>query len=350
MLKIQEIKNKEIWESFLLGCKEKTFLDSWNWGEFQKKEGNKVWRFGFYADKKLVASVLVIKIKAKRGTFLFVPHGPVVKNKISRIKYKVLEILLEKLKKIAEEEKAGFIRIAPIWDRNEENIKLFKKLGFKNAPIYIHPEVTWELNITPPEEELLMNMRKTSRYLIRQGLKNKDIEVIKSQNIENLKIFNEIYQETAARHNFVPFSLDYLRNQFLTFSSDNQIFIFLGKYKQRVISAAIIVFWQDIAFYHHGASLSKYWKIPISYSLQWEVIKEAKRRGCQRYNFWGIAPEIKDISQVSKSKHPWAGLTLFKMGFGGYRKEYVKTQDLPLSLTYWATSLFEKMRKIKRGL
>jgi hypothetical protein len=38
------------------------------------------------------------------------------------------------------------------------------------------------------------------------------------------------------------------------------------------------------------------------------------------------------------------------MGFGGYRKEYVKTRDFSLSPLYWLTYFFEKMRKIKRGL
>ncbi|GAG70573.1 unnamed protein product [marine sediment metagenome] len=340
---ILELNNKEVWGSFLLECQEKTFLDSWNWGEFQKKEGEKIWRLGIYESEELVASALVIKIKAKRGTFLFVPHGPILKSEVTSYKSKVLEVLLNKLRKIADEERASFIRIAPIWERNEENIKIFKDLKFKKAPIHMHPEVTWEMNINPSEEELLMGMRKTTRYLIRQAQKNSDIEIIQSQNTEELKRFDEIYCATAKRHHFVPFSLNYLKNQFSSFLADNQISIFLGKYKGEIVSSSVVVFWQNIGFYHHGASLSKYNRVPVSYLLQWEAIKEAKRRGCRKYNFWGIAPEV-------RRKHPWAGLTLFKMGFGGYRKEYVKTQDLPLKSTYWLTYFFEKLRKAKRGL
>ncbi len=343
---IKEINNKEIWEDFLLNCSEKTFLDSWSWGEFQKKEGNKIWRLGIFNNEQLLGIALVIKIKAKRGTFLFVPHGPVEKSKI---KSKILEVLLEKLKEIAEKEKAIFLRIAPIWKRTEENIKLFKDLGFKEAPLHIHPENSWELDITSSEDNLLINMRKTTRYLIRKAGKNQDIEVIQTQNIEDLETFDKIYQKTASRHNFVPFSLDFLKKQFSTFSEDNQITVFLGKYKGEVVSAAVIVFWQNIAFYHHGASLSEYKKIPISYLLQWKAIKEAKKRGCKKYNFWGIAPDVKEKEDLKKSKHPWAGLTLFKMGFSGHRKEYVKTQDFPLSIKYIFTCLFEKLRKIKRG-
>jgi len=339
-MEIREINNKENWESFLLRCNEKTFLDSWNWGEFQKREGERIWRFGIYDNEQLISVALVIKVKARRGTFIFVPHGPNIINPKSQI----LNTLLIKLKEIAKQEKAHFIRIAPIWQRNKENIKIFRDLGFIPAPIHIHPEVTWELNIKPLEQELLMNMRKTTRYLIRQAQKNADIEIVKTQNIEDLKKFNEIYCSTATRHKFVPFSLKYIRNQFSSFLPDDQILIFLGKYKNEVVSSAIIVFWQNIGFYHHGASLSKYNKIPVSYLLQWEAIKEAKKRKCQRYNFWGIAPD-------DNKNHAWAGLSLFKKGFGGYRRDYVQTQDLPLSKVYFLiTRPFEKIRKIKRGL
>jgi len=338
-MEMGEINNKEVWEGFLLSCEEKSFLDSWNWGEFQKKEGNKIWRLGFYDGEQLVGIVLVVRIKAKRGIFIFVPHGP---NIIFNYQFSIFKILVDKLKKIAKQENASFIRIAPIWQRNEENIKIFKNLGFRDAPMHIHPEVTWELDLRPTEEELLRGMRKTTRYLIKQAQKNSDIEIVKSQNIEDIKKFKEIYSETAERHQFVSFSLSYLENQLSCFSPDN-ILIFLGKYRKEIISAAIIVFWQGMAFYHHGASLLKYNKIPVSYLLQWEAIKEAKNRGCQRYNFWGIAPE-------GKKNHPWAGLSLFKMGFGGYKKEYVKTQDLVLSWRYWLTYIFEKLRRVKRGL
>jgi len=323
-----------------LRCDEKTFLDSWNWAEFQKKIEEKIWRLGVYDNEELIGIALVIKVKAKRGTFLFVPHGPNIINpkfqapnpkQIPNPKFQILNTLLIKLKEIAKEEKAHFIRIAPIWKRNEENIKSFKKLGFKDAPIHMHPELTWELDIRPSEDELLMGMRKTTRYLIRQAQKNTDIGIVKTQNIEDLEKFNEIYCATAKRHKFVPFPLNYLENQFSSFLPDNQIMIFLGKCKKEIASASIVVFWQGIGFYHHGASLSKYNKIPVSYLLQWEAIKEAKKQECQRYNFWGIAPD-------GDKKHPWAGLSLFKKGFGGYRKDYVKTQDLPFSKTTQQTA------------
>ena len=347
MYKIEEIRNKEIWENFLLGCKEKTFLQSWNWGEFNKMMGEKVYRFGIFKDKDLMATAQIIKIVAKRGTFLFIPHGPNVRFDVRCSMFEVVKLFLEELRKIAKREGVDFIRIAPVWERTSENIKIFKMLGFKTAPIHIHPELTWELDITPSEQDLLMQMRKTTRYLIRKAQKNEDIKIIESQDIKDVEKFNTLYQATKSRHHFIPFSLEYLRKEFLSFSSDNQIIIFLGKYKEEIVSSGIFIFWQQIGFYHHGASSLKYPKVPVSYLLLWEAIKKAKEKGCQKFNFWGIAP---NFGTSAFKKHPWAGLTLFKMGFGGNSKEYVKTQDFVISSKYWFSFFIEKIRKMKRRL
>lgn len=342
--KVKKIEEKSAWENFLLGCEEKTFLDSWNWGDFQKTLGNKIWRLGIFEDNKLISVALVVKIIARRGTFFFIPHGPVIKNGREQFSAE-LKILLEEFKEIAKKEKADFIRISPILERNDENIKIFKNLGFRKAPIHMHPELTWELDITLSEEELLKNMRKTTRYLIRQAQKNSDIKIEKSLDLKTLEKFNELYQATVNRQHFAPFSLEYLKNEFSVLSQSGQIALLLGKYRDEVVSGGIFVFWQGNGFYHHGASSLKYPKAPVSYLMLWEAIKEAKGRGCKKFNFWGIAP----LNSRSK-KHPWTGLTLFKMGFGGREKEYVKTQDLPISKKYWLNYIIEAIRRNKRGL
>lgn len=337
-MEIKEITNKEIWEKFLLNCSEKTFLQSWNWGEFNKLMGNKIWRLGIYDKEKLVSLALVVKIQAKRGTFLQVQHLlPSNKDEI--------EILLNKVKEIAKKENCHFIRAAPLWERNEENIKLFKNLGFREAPMHANAyEATWKLDITLPEEELLKGMRKTTRYLVRRAQKDENIQIFRRWSPDDVDIFYQIHQETVKTQKFAPFSLEYLKNEFLAFLPDDQVSLFFGQYKGEIIASAFVIFWSNIGFYHHAALLPKYHKIPIAYLLQWEAIREAKRRGCLLYDFWGY------VNPKENPKHPWSGPTFFKMGFGGRPYEYLKTQDFPLSKKYWLTYFFEKLRKTKRGL
>lgn len=245
------------------------------------------------------------------------------------------------MKDLGKKEKVSFMRISPLLKNNDENSDIFKSYGFKNAPIHMmHPETTWLLDIAKSEDEIMKGMRKTHRNLIRRAEKE-GVEIIKSADEKYLKVFYEIHEETVRRHKFVPFSYAYIKSEIDAFKGDNQIEIFSAKYNDRIISSAIIVFYGGQAFYHHGASSSEYSKIPASYLNLWQAIKEAKARGCKIFNFYGIVE--------NKPNHPWNGLSKFKMGFGGEKKELLHCQDLPLSYKYIITWLIETARKIKRG-
>lgn len=343
-METKQITNKTEWEEFCLTCKDKTFTQSYNWGIFNELMGDKVFRFGIYENNNLITIFQLIKTSAKRGTYIILPMGPIIKTEEKT--ELILKETLTKTIEIAKKEKADFIRWAPILKKTEENIKIFKQLKLKNAPIHIHPELTWELDITKDEETLLSEMRKTTRYLVRQGMKNEDLEIIQSKDEKDVEEFNNVYKVTAERHNFTPFSSKYLTNELKAFKEDNEVLIFLAKYKGEVIASSMLIFWSGIGFYHQGASSQKYPKIPASYLMQWEGIKEAKKRNCKKYNFWGIARE----EEIKDKNHPWAGLTLFKKGFGGYNTEYIKTQDFGLTWRYPLIKLFEEIRKRKRNL
>lgn len=335
---IREITDKKIWEDFVQKGKPHTFLQSWNWGEFQKSMSSKIWRLGFWEKEFLSGASLIVKIEAKRGTFLFCPHGPVDGS----LDYGFLTHYLIGL---AQKENCSFIRVSPILIRTPANEKIFEDLGFKRAPMNMHAaDLVWMLSVATNENELLQNMRKTTRYLIRKAQADDGVEITKGNSPEYLESFKKLYKETAERQHFVPYSETFLNKEFAAFRDDNQIMIFLAKYKNEFVSGAMIVFYDDSAFYHQGASSLKYPKVPAPYLLQWEVIREAKARGLRYYNFWGIAPEV-------KPKHPWAGLSLFKKGFGGFSEEYVPAQDLVIKpLSYSLTRLIENLRRTKRGL
>lgn len=344
-MRFEELKDKEEWEDFLSLVSEKTFLQSWNWGEFQKKQGFKIWRIGIKDEDRLAAVALISKIKARRGTYLLVQHGPVVLTQTLEARFEILKFFLQELAKIGRQEGASFIRLNPLWERSQENILKLKEAGLRQAPMHANAyEATWKLNISKGEEELFKEMRKTTRYLIRQAEKNPDISFEKSSNLNDLPIYQNLNRAVAERQHFTPFSDDYIRNEFEVFNRDQQSLLFFGKYKNEPIAGALIIFWQGIGYYHQAASLQKFSKLSIPYLLQWEVIKVAQKRGCRIYDFWGY------IDPQAEPKHPWAGPTLFKMGFGGQASQYIQTQDYILSSRYWLTHIFEQLRKRKRNL
>lgn len=336
---ISEMNDKAAWDGFIISHDTDSFLHSWNWGEFNKATGDKIWRLVMSEDGAPKGMALIIKVVAKRGTFLFVPHGPIVDKEAD--KEEVLALLKAYLVELAKKERAAFIRISPDFEKSEENAGLFRKLGFKDAPIHMmHPEVTWILDISKDEETLMREMRKTHRNLIRRAGKD-GVEILKSDSEEYLRNFYDIHMETVERHGFVPFSYEYIKAELESFKQDGQILIFNARYQEKIISSAIVVFYGNEAFYHHGASSSAYSKVPSSYLTLWEAILEAKRRGATKFNFYGIVD--------NNPKHPWFGLSQFKKGFGGAESCLVHCQDLPLGARYYVAYVVELIRKIKRG-
>lgn len=336
MLEILEIIEKDKWENFLLETHFYPFFQSWNFGEVQKKLGRKIERFGLFDNEKLVGVFSIAEVKAKRGHYLHLRHGPVVleENK------KYLKEIINFLKKIAKNKNAAFIRISPLIKKDQADYAFFKSIGFVNAPIHnMDAENCLVLNIQKQEDQLLGDMRKTHRYLIRKA-QNMNIKVIRTKKLSDIDIFLQLYKNLSLRKGFVPHKD--IKEEFEILVKDDQVILLLAEYEKKIIAGAFINFVGNMGIYHHGASLEEYRNIPASYLLQWEAILEAKRRGKTLYNFWGIAPNY-------AKNHPWQGLTLFKKGFGGEEYEFLHAQDLPLNIWYWKNYLIEFYTKWRKG-
>ncbi|HEC21100.1 MAG TPA: peptidoglycan bridge formation glycyltransferase FemA/FemB family protein [Candidatus Peregrinibacteria bacterium] len=339
--KIKEVTDKKSWEDFLLNQENSPFLQSWNSGDQFEAIGDNVFRLGVFDGGNLVGVALVMKVEAKRGTFLYLPYGPVLDWK--REEY--FKALIDYLKILAKEENAIFVRVSPFLKNTEKNQELFTANGFRPAPIHMLAEVLWLLDLSPSEEELMMKMDKQTRYLIRRAEKE-GVKIIKSRKLEDVEKFLELHQETVKRHSFTPYPDKYFKEQFRNFVCDDQALMLLAEYQGETLATAMIMYYGDQGSYHHGASTHKFPKIPASYLLQWEAIKEAKQRGKKIYSFWGIAS---DEELEKNPKHPFKGITLFKKRFGGYRYDLLHCQDLRLSKKYFVNWGIETLRRVKRG-
>ena len=333
-MRLTPIEAKKTWEDFLLTHGPQALFQSWLWGEVQKKAGQKVLRYGFVDGTSLIGIAQIFVVRARRGTYLHLRHGPVWKEQ----KTGYWKQLLALLQPLAQKEHAWFIRISPLIENSQINQELFSSLGLHSAPIHeVDAERCWVLDINKTEEELLSGMRKTTRYEIRRGLKL-GVDVQMTRDVDMLHKFYSLYEETSRRQGFVAHSS--ITEEFELFAKEDNALLFLGFDQQKLISGAIILFYGGQAIYHHGASIPS--KIPVSYVVQWQSILEAKKRGIKLYNFYGIAPD-------DKPNHPWRGLTLFKKGFGGREINYIHAHDLPTSPLYIIPNVIESVRTKMRG-
>lgn len=334
------VTDKKQWDDFITNTQPyHLFVQAWNYGAFNKAMGDQVFPIGIFEGEQMIGCCLTIKVHARRGTFFYCPFGPFLDwNQES-----LFETFIQYLQELGKKESVDFIRMSPFVEDSQTNRERFKALGFRDAPLHVLAETTWMLNVEGTLDELLMGMDKKHRNLIRRAKKD-GVVVHKSSDLKDLKDFYPLYAETVKRHHFVPFSRKYIEEEMKAFQTDDQVVIFRAEFEGQIIGVAVMYYYGNMGIYRHSASSSdpKYRKVPDSYLIQWEAIKEAKNRGQKYYNFWGIAPE-------GAKKHPFAGLNHFKTGFGGQQYDLMHCQDLPLTKKYWLNFLVERWRKWKRG-
>lgn len=279
------------------------FLQSNEWAEFQKKLGRQIWRLD---------NTLAIKYPLPFGqSYLYCPAGPVGD--------------VEKLKELAKREKVVFLRVEP------RTGKIDLTNFIETTPV--QPKQTLILDLSKSEKELLNSFHPKTRYNIRLAEK----KGVKVEIKKDATVFWRLIEQTAKRDNFSSHSKDY----YSKLIESDFVKIFAAEYQGKILAANLVVFFGDTATYLHGASADEDRNLMAPHLLQWSAIKEAKKSGCDYYDFWGVAP-------TNQPDHSWAGITRFKEGFGGQRIDYAGTWDLPIKRGwYMLYGTIKRMRRIK---
>ncbi len=341
------------WDEIVTSSDEYSFLQSWGFGELQKELGNQVLRVVFEKEGFRIAAQLII-VAAKRGRIMQLRHAPLFfwnkKENLEPAQKKVIfNEFLKEIKNIAVKYRVDFLRLQPLIKTDSADTDLFKNSNFKSANIHnIDAEKTLILNLEKSEEEILTNMRKQTRYLIRKAGKD-GVTVSENTDPKAVDVFFAIHRDTTERQKFKSYSQNYYQKFWKAVNSKStggklSGRILTAEYNGKAIASAIIVFYGNKAFYSDGGSLTEFNKIPASYAIQWKAIQIAKSLGLTTYNFWGgVSPDQENAN------YPWYGIDLFKRGFGGERIDYMHALDLPLGAKYYLTSLWEWVEKKRRG-
>ena len=324
--KIISIEAKNTLTRFVTSNVRNEFLQSWEWGEFQKKIGNKIFRIGVIDNDELVGAVTIIKKKLPFGkSYFYAPRGPLFNYQL------IYDFLFGELSKLAQKEGAIFFRFEP-----DSRFKIgsastrarVKDLKFKIQKTNdVQPSQTIILGLSQKEEDLLKNMHSKTRYNIRLASK-KGVKIIESS-LDQFEEFWNLMKKTSERDGFRPHS----KNHYKTMLQEKNK-LFFAKYNDKIIAVAIINFFGNTATYLHGASSNEHRNIMAPYLLQWHIIKLAQKLGFKYYDFYGIN-EVK-----------WPGVTRFKKGFEGQVVNYPGTFDLIINEKW--SFIYNAMRKIKQ--
>ena len=336
---IEHVSDRKVWEEFIKELDYNTFLHSSGWVDFNAAQGLDTFRLIRYIDGRPHSAVFAFVLVARRGRFLFVPHGP---QSVELTKQELAE-WTNYLTKLAALNKCSFVRISPILHRNEKNEALFASLGYRRAPIHMHAELTTVVDITPSLEEILLGMRKTTRQMCRKGMRMIEDGTVEVEDPGSITSeMYKVYEETAERGGFVGFSKEYLQREVDSFNNEfDRCELRVIRHNGQILSWGLWILSGTRAFYHQGANIL-HRKIPASYLSHWLGIQLAKDYGARSYDFWGVSPQ-------DEPQHPWANISLFKRGFGGADVALVPAQDHPVTLKYWFTWAIDSFRAKKRG-
>lgn len=287
-----------------------------------------------YEDKKLLSYALVEKRGIGWGyDGFFCVGGPVIGHEDS------IEILSDTLKKLSLKEGVVFVQAEML---SSAFLSDFRTGHYKNF-IEKHTVI---INLTQDDEAILAHMKPKGRYNIRVAEKSGvEVEQV-SCTKENLDVFYAILSETLERDGFAANSREYFR-VFLRYLEKYRLGgLFFARREGRVIAVGIFVFYKKTALYYYGASSSDnaQRKYMASYLLQWKALQEAKNRGCEVFDFLGIAGPDEQHS-------PLAWVTNFKLKLTDNLKEWPKTQILVLKKSpYLMLLLKKKVKKYKDRL
>ncbi len=284
-------------------------LQSWGWGELQISQGKQIFRLAVEDNNEIKAVAQVIKQPLPlKFNYFYLPRGPIVKDLKDK---ETLDFLFVEIKKIAEKEKAIFLRFDPAWPiENLEELKSRKLISVGQ----VQPKKTLILDLNLSEEDLLKQMKAKTRYNIKVAQKH-GLKLAEGE--EYFEDFWRLMEQTSDRDEFSAHSKKYYEKLVKVLGKFGLVDLLVVKDGDKVAAAMIASFFGHWAVYLHGASDYNLRDKMAPYLLQWQGILLAKKLGCISYDFWGV------------DEKKWPGVTRFKVGFAPEKNltEYVGAWD-----------------------
>ena len=304
------------------------FLQTPAWASFQRSLGRTVheqsgpgWRF------------LAIEEKNPAGKVLYAPYGPVAES------LEAFDAALAALVAIARRAGAVFVRIEPVTAGfgADDGDAVLRARGLQPAPSNQQPELSWVVDLAGDFKDVLAAMKPTNRNLYR-NIHKKGVTFRSSQDPEEISILLNFLHMTAARNGFKPQSDEYLGSVARSLMPAGVGTLFVAELEGGPIAAALAYDSADTRTYAHAALDDTHRKLSAGIPLLVTLMADAKEKGLQHVDLWGVAPE-------DEPDHKWAGFTAFKKSFGGREISYPGTWDLPVNkLRYGAYQLARKLR------
>ena len=336
-MQLSDTVSKAEWDNFITAHKEANFLQSWDFYEFHLARGKKVVRRVLIKDGMIVAAYAGVVETAKRGKYLAIAGGPILDWGDT----KIVKMVFDDIRVQGLASGCVFVRVRPQLELSDKSLKLMGKLGLVKAPMYLSVEYAGILDLSKTKEEILAGASQGFRRKLRKAEKL-DIEVKACDDDAAISDFCKLEKLHAERQRYVAFSGEFLKKQFEAFRKGGEVLIYAARKDGEILAQNFMIFYGAEASYHYGVSSELGTKYSAAPLLHLAAMDEARKRGCVRYNLWGIVGR-------EETSHRFYGVSEFKRSFGCEELKYTPAHDMVLKpLKYQLTKLVETARKKKR--
>lgn len=291
-------KLKYKYNEFVKSNEHSDLMQSMKWAEL--KENWKCEIVYLMNDKEefiATSMVLLRKIPGINSYIAYCPRGPILAKRETQI----LDKLVEEFNELRKKYNIFCIRFDPNWKKEEIDKKDYNKYVFRDkvsTKKIFQPKFNMVLSLKNyTEQELFDSFSQTTRRNIRIALKN-NCEVVKMTNLEGLEEFYKIHEVTGERDKFIIRSKQYFEKMYEIFTKEKCLEIWLVKHENDILGATITLGYGNTMWYYAGASSNVKRDLRPNHLIQWEMIKDAKQKGYDYYNFGGIYstdPEIEPL-------------------------------------------------------
>ena len=333
-MEIRLAEDQKRWDAWLVRQDKPAFTQSSAWAAILTAENKIVELLEFYEGSDKIAQALVLYNRLFNGwRYAFCPRGPVFFDRDDRMGENAIvqeAAVYAAFKAHCAKKSCLFVRIEPSFLSPQEKSK---------KVVDINPRATTYLDLHKKEDELLSAMHQKTRYNIRLAEK-KDVVLHQGKDVE---ILYDLLTVTGERDRFkLHGKIHY--EKIVASPLSSQLTVML---KEKPIATALFASCGNTFTYVYGASDYEHRSLMAPYFLQWSAIKLAQERGFRWYDFFGIAPvEIVVGEYRYDENHQYAGVTRFKLGFGGTISEAPGTYDLLISSARYR--MYGLLRKIRR--
>jgi peptidoglycan pentaglycine glycine transferase (the first glycine) len=317
---ISESDRWKAWDRFLEATPDTGFMQSSWYADFRASVGYECFGVVIKDAEAIVAGAMVMKWWYEPNRcFYYISEGPVLPVEASAAS-EAFDVIMETIEKHRRSEAGtvSHLRIEPRWRSQPAYLRGFQPLEFQDQ--YTEPRNTLCIDLRLSEEAILAQMKPKGRYNIRVA-RRYGVSVVEDNSDQGLADFVRIYQRTIARHAIDGKPRSYFRTLLGILSDRRQVSLYFAEYRGRRLAAALVVYFGRRATYYFGGSLAVHRRAMAPYLLHFEIMREAKERGCDWYDLWGVAPE-------GAADDPWQDISVFKRKFGGEEVKLVPTLDL----------------------